>query len=60
MNFIVHVVYDISLCFRLAALAKQVFEPDYLMLDTMKDIGPRTRMFYYLLLRCMSYILLCW
>ena len=29
--------YDISLCFRLAALAKQVFEPDYLMLDTMKD-----------------------
>ena len=36
--------YDISLCFRLAALAKQVFEPDYLMLDTMKDIGPSTRM----------------
>ena len=26
--------YDISLCFGLAALAKQVFGPDYLMLDT--------------------------
>ena len=51
--------YDISLCFRLAALDKQVLEPDYLMLDTMKDIGPSTRMVYCLLLRCILYILLC-